>query len=63
MSRPYRQTLIQLGLAESQCLSGDAACLVDNEVLTQRIFEPTTEVWRNHNELAIDSQRHAPIIR
>eukprot|EP00978_Attheya_sp_CCMP212_P047180 scaffold421247_cov37-Attheya_sp.AAC.3 len=63
MSRPNRQTLIQLGLAESQWLSSDAACLVDNEMLTQRTVEPTTDLWRNQNDLAIDSQRHAPIIR
>eukprot|EP00978_Attheya_sp_CCMP212_P021265 scaffold61949_cov66-Attheya_sp.AAC.2 len=61
MSRPYRQILIQLGLAESQWLSGDAACLVEDEVL--KTIVPTTELWRNQNELALNSQRQAPIIQ
>eukprot|EP00978_Attheya_sp_CCMP212_P021163 scaffold61489_cov71-Attheya_sp.AAC.2 len=45
MSRPYRQTLIQLGLAESQWLSGDAACLVEDEPTTST-HNPTVDMER-----------------
>ena len=63
MSRPYRQALIQLGLAESQWISGDAACLTEREIMTPGTIALTTELWRNQNELALNSQRKAPIIQ